>query len=63
MLGKLVLGSAAALGAPLALVWLLDAAGVLSLAAVLETLVEWEFLVAATVVGFAAHYLAGRVRA
>ena len=63
LLGKLVLGSAAALGAPLALVWLLEAAGVLSLAAVLDTLVEPRFLVAATAIGFAVHYLGGRIRA
>jgi hypothetical protein len=53
-LGRLflrILGSAGlALGIPLALLWLADRAGVLSLSAVLAVLASWQFLVGATVV-------------
>jgi hypothetical protein len=51
-----------ALGVPLALLWLLDRAGVVSLSRVLATLSSWQFLVGATLVIGAGLLLRRRTR-
>jgi hypothetical protein len=58
-----ILGSAAlALGVPLALLWLADRAGVVSLTAVLAVLASWQFLVGATVAIGGTLFVARRAR-
>jgi hypothetical protein len=57
----LTLGSAVALAIPLAILYLLDVTHLLSLAAVLETVVQWPFIVA-TVVLYVAGWLILRKR-
>jgi hypothetical protein len=46
----LTLGSAASLALPMGLIWLLEQIRVLSLTAVMTTLLSWEFLLASAVV-------------
>lgn len=60
LLGILVGGSALGILLPLLGVWLLDRAGVASLAAVLSVLGRIEFLAGATVLGFLAYLLMRR---
>lgn len=55
LLGVLVAGTAFALAAPIALVWVLDALELLSLDGVLAMLVRWEFLLGGTVLGIAVY--------
>ena len=56
LLGLLLLGSAVALLTPFAIIWLADIAGLLSLNSSIEMLLRWDFLLGATVIGFAAYY-------
>ena len=62
LVGVLAGGSALALGLPLGGVWLLERAGVGTLAGVLAVLERVDFLVGATVVGTAAYLVARRSR-
>ena len=57
LLGLLIVGSVAALGLPIGAVWLADRVGVLSFDAVMAMLVRWEFLLAATIIGFGVFYI------
>jgi hypothetical protein len=61
LLGLLTGGSIIAVALPIAAVWLADAAGVLSFDAVMAMLIRWEFLLAATVIGFAVFFLLRRI--
>jgi hypothetical protein len=61
LLGLLAVGSIIAVGLPIAAIWLADAAGVLSFDAVMAMLIRWEFLLAATVIGFAVFFLLQRI--
>lgn len=56
LLGGILGGSALALGLPLALIWLGDRLGLVSLAGVMAILVRVDFLVAVTVVGILAAW-------
>jgi hypothetical protein len=56
LLGLLLLGSAVALLTPFAIIWLADIAGLLSLDSSIDMLLRWDFLLGATVIGFAAYY-------
>ena len=56
LLGLLLLGSAIALITPFAIIWLADIAGLLSLDSSIDMLLRWDFLLGATVIGFAAYY-------
>jgi hypothetical protein len=56
LLGLLLLGSAVALLTPFAIIWLADIAGLLSLNSSIDMLLRWDFLLGATVIGFAAYY-------
>lgn len=60
LLGLLVGGSLLALGLPLGGVWLLELAGVASLASVLEVLERVDFLLGVTVVGLGAWLVVRR---
>jgi len=59
----LVLGSAVALLAPVGLIWLMDAAGLISLDGVLDMLQRWDFLAAATVIGSGIYLILRRLAA
>lgn len=61
LVGILVAGSTLAIFLPLLGVWLLDRAGVASLATVLSVLERLDFLVAATVLGLLTYVLARRL--
>lgn len=63
LLGILAGGSILALGLPLGVVWLLERAGVGSLAAVLSVLERLDFLAAVTVAGIGGWLLLRRLRA
>ncbi len=56
LLGLLLLGSAVALLTPFAIIWLADITGLLSLDSSIDMLLRWDFLLGATVIGFAAYY-------
>lgn len=56
----IVVGSAAAVGVPILLVWALEFTGVLQLNAVLAVTVSWSFLLAATLVSVPLFYLLSR---
>ena len=56
LLGLLVIGSIIAICAPLGVIWLADKTGLLSFDAVMAMLLRWEFLLAATVLGFAVFF-------
>lgn len=62
LLGLLVGGSALALGLPLLAVWLLELAGLASLAGVLSVLERADFLVAVTVAGTVAYLAVRKLR-
>ena len=55
LLGVLIIGSAAALLAPLALIWLADFVGLLSFSGVLDMFLRWDFIIAGTILGVAAY--------
>lgn len=61
LFGSLAGGSALALGAPLAAVWLLDRAGLASWPGVLDTLQRLDFLTATVVVGLCGYLVARRL--
>lgn len=63
LLGVLAGGSLLAMGLPLAVVWLLERAGVSSVGAVLSVLERVDFLVGVTVAGVAAWLVLRRIRA
>jgi len=58
----LLTGSTVALAAPLGVIWLLDLLGLLSLETVTATLLRWDFILFATVVGVAAYIFFERRR-
>lgn len=62
LLALLLLGSAIALLAPFAVIWLAEKVGLLSLDSTMEMLLRWDFLLGATVVGFAAFFGMRRLR-
>ena len=61
LLGLLILGSLAAVTLPIGAIWLADAGVLLSFDDVLAMLVRWEFLLAATVIGFTVFFLLHRI--
>jgi hypothetical protein len=56
----LLVGSVAALAAPMGAIWLLELAGLMSLQGVVAILMRWDFLLLATVVGVAAFIVLQR---
>lgn len=51
-----------AIGAPLGAAWVLDRAGAVSLASVLDVMTSWAFLAAATAIGILFFFAIGRRR-
>ena len=51
LLAVLILRTIVALAAPLALIWLMQFAGILSVKGVLQMLARWDFIIAATILG------------
>jgi len=62
LLSLLLIGSAVSVLVPVAVVWLFDAIGLISLDAVLDMLQRWDFLLAATVIGFATFFTLRRFK-
>lgn len=56
LFGLLLFGSSLSLAIPFGLIWIGDFAGLISLKAVIDILMCWEFLVGVTIVGFGAHF-------
>jgi hypothetical protein len=55
LLAVLVIGSAAALLTPLALIWLADFVGLLSFGSVLDMFLRWDFIIGGTIIGIASY--------
>lgn len=55
LLALLVFGTLMAIAAPLGLVWLAGLAGLLSLDAVLEIFLRWDFILGSTILGVATY--------
>lgn len=55
LLALLIIGTAVALTAPLALLWTMQFAGLLSVENVLQMFVRWDFIVGASILGIAAY--------
>jgi len=55
LLGLLLLGSAVALSVPIAMIWLAERVGLLSLDSSLDMLLRWDFILAVTIVGLAVY--------
>ena len=51
LLAVLILGTSVALAAPLAVIWLLQLAGLLTVRGVFEMLARWDFIIAASILG------------
>lgn len=62
LLGKLIMGSIAAVSLPIGAIWLADTGGLVSFDGVLAMLVRWEFLLAATGIGFMVFFVLHRIR-
>lgn len=60
LLFVLLLGSAACLLLPLALIWLLEFAGLFSLRGVLGMLARWDFLLGGTILGIVSYLAAAK---
>lgn len=60
LLGLLLVGSVVAVLLPFAIIWVFDAMGWISFDSVINMLMRWDFLLAATVIGFAIFFMLRR---